>query len=113
MKRIVAVVILLFALSLMALAHGKEKHVMGKVTSISDSSITVETTAKKAVAVEVNDKTKFEKSGAAATLKDLKVGDKVVVQAEVSGDKLVANEVHFGAMKAKQSMEGMKGMDHK
>jgi hypothetical protein len=41
----------------------------------------------------------------------LKVGDKVVVHAEVSGAKLVANEVHFGAMKAKQSMEGMKGMD--
>ena len=46
MKRIVSVVALLFALSLMALAHGKEKHVMGTVTSISDSCITVETTAK-------------------------------------------------------------------
>ena len=107
MKRIVAVVTLLFALSLMALAHGKEKHVMGKVTSISDSSITVETTAKKSVTVDVSDKTKFEKSGAAATLKDLKVGDKVVIHADVSGDKLVAHEVHFGA-KAK-SMEGNGG----
>src|SRR5258708_21474015 len=116
MKRIVAVVTLLFALSLMALAHGNEKHVMGKVTSISDSSITVETTAKKSVTVEVNDKTKFAKSGEAATLKDLKVGDKVVIHAGVSGDKLVANEVQFGAMKGKQSIEVMKGMgdmDHK
>jgi hypothetical protein len=110
MKRIVAVVTLLFALSLMALAHGNEKHVMGKVTGISDSSITVETTAKKSVTVEVSDKTKFEKSGAAATLKDLKIGDKVVIHADVSGGKVVANEVHFGAMKGKQSMEGMKGM---
>jgi preprotein translocase subunit YajC len=116
MKRIVAVLTLLFALSLMALAHENEKHVMGKVTSISDSSITVETTAKKSVTVEVSDKTKFEESGAAATLRDLKVGDKVVIHAGVSGTKLVANEVHFGAMKGKQSMEGMKGMgdmDHK
>jgi preprotein translocase subunit YajC len=111
MKRIVAIVTLLFALSLMALAHGNEKHVMGKVTSISDSSITVETTAKKSVTVEVSDKTKFEKSGAAATLKDLKVGDKVVIHGAVAGTKLVANEVHFGAMKGKQSMEGMKGME--
>ncbi len=111
MKRTVAVVTLLFALSLMALAHGKEKHVMGAVTNISDTSITVETTAKKP-AVEVSDKTKFEKSGAAASLKDLKVGDKVVIHAGVSGTKLVANEVHFGAMKAKP-MEGMEGMDHK
>jgi hypothetical protein len=57
----------------------------------------------------VSDKTKFEKSGAAATLKDLKVGDKVVIHAGVSDTKLVANEVHFGAMKGKQSMEGMEG----
>ena len=116
MKRTLAVATLLFALSLMALAHGKEKHVMGKVTSISDSSITVETTAKKSVTVEVSEKTKFEKSGSPAALKDLKVGDKVVVHADVSGDKLVANEVHFGAMKAKQPTDGMKGMesmDHK
>jgi hypothetical protein len=95
----------------MALAHGNEKHVMGKVTGISDSSITVETTAKKSVTVEVSDKTKFEKSGAAAALKDLKVGDKVVIHARVSGNKLVANEINFGAMKGKQSMEGMKGME--
>ena len=115
MKRIIPVVALLFTLSLLALAHGKEKHVMGTVTNISDNSITVETSAKKSVTVEVNDKTKFEKSGAASTLKDLKVGDKVVVHADVSDNKLVANEVHFGA-KAKTSMEGMKGMegmDHK
>ena len=116
MKRTVAVVSLLFVLSVMGLAHGKEKHVMGTITSISDSSITVETTAKKSVTVDVSDKTKFKNSGSPATLKDLKVGDKVVVHADVSGDKLVANEVHFGAMKPKKSMEGMKGMegmDHK
>ncbi len=111
MKRTVAVVALLFALSVIALAHGKEKHVMGKVTNVSDNSITVESTSKKSVTVEVTDKTKFEKNDAPAALKDLKVGDKVVIHADVSGDKLVANEVHFGTMKGKQSMEGMKGMD--
>ena|SRR2546425_10481278 len=68
MKRTLAVGALLFVLSVMALAHGKEKHVMGTVTSISDSSITVESTAKKSVTVDVNDKTKFEKSGSPATL---------------------------------------------
>ena len=111
MKRTVAVVTLLFTLSLIALAHGKEKHVMGTVTSISDSSITVETKDKTSVTVDVSDKTKFEESGSATTLKDLKVGDRVVVHADVSGGKLVANEIHFGAMKGKKSMEGMKGME--
>src|SRR2546428_12868176 len=99
MERTVAVVTLLFALSVMVLARGKEKHVMGKVTSTSANSITVETTSKQSVTVEANDKTKFEKSGAAATLKDLKASDKVVSHAVVSGDKLVASEAPFGAMK--------------
>lgn len=116
MKRTVEVLTLLFLLSVMAFAHGNEKHVMGTVTNIAENSITVETTSKQSVTVEVSDKTKFEKSGASATLKDLKVGDKVVIHAAVSGDKLVANDVRFGAMKKQQSMEGMKGMesmDHK
>ena len=114
MKRTLAVVALLFAISTMALAHGKEKHVMGTVTGISDSSITIETTAKKSVTVDVSRKTKFEKSGVPATVKDLKIGDKVVIHADVSGDKLVAHEVHFGAKaKSMEGMKGMQGMDHK
>jgi len=110
MKKPVAVLTLLFALSVMVLAHGKEKHVMGTVTSIGENSITVETTSKKAVTVEVSDKTKFEKSGSPATLKDLRVGDRVVVHADTAGDKLIANEVQFGAQKGKQSMHNMNGM---
>jgi hypothetical protein len=110
MKRVTAVVTLMFTLTLIALAHGREKHVMGTVTDISKTSITVETTAKQSVTVEVNDKTKFEKSGSAATLKDLRVGDKVVVHADISDNRLVASEIRFGS-KGKQPMEGMKGMD--
>jgi len=113
MKRTIAVVVLLLTLSLMALAHGNEKHVMGTVTHISDNSFTVETTAKKSVTADVSDTTKFEKSGAVATLKDLKVGDKVVIHADGSSGKLVAHEVRFGTMKGKQSTKGMEGMDHK
>ena len=114
MKRTIAVVTLLFAISSMALAHGKEKHVMGTVTNISENSITVETPDKKSISVEVTDKTKFEKSGSPATIKDLKVGDKVVVHADVSDNKLVANEVQFGAKaKSMEGMKGMEGMDHK
>src|SRR5438034_9361534 len=115
MKGTIAVVaLLLFTLSLIAFAHGKEKHVMGTVTSITDTSISVETTAKQSVTVEVNDKTKFEKSGAAAAAKDLKVGDKVVIHADASGDKLIGSEVQFG--KKEKSMKGrkaMRGKDHK
>ena len=112
MKRMIAVVSLVVAFSLMAFAHGNEKHVMGTVTSISDTAITLETTAKKAVTVSVSAETKFQKSGVAATIKDLKVGDKVVIHASGTDGKLTAHEIHFGTMKKMDSMKNMPGMDH-
>ncbi len=111
MKRTVAVFALALALSAIAFAHGNEKHVMGTVTSISHNSITVETTSKKTVTVTVSPATKFQKSGSPAALKDLKVGDKVVIHATGPEPKLVAAEVRFGTM-TKDNMSGMKGMDH-
>ena len=85
MKRTLAVFALMLALSAITFAHGNEKHVMGTVTSISDNSITVETTSKKEVTVTVSAATKFQKSGSPAALKDLKVGDKVVIHATGPG----------------------------
>ena len=111
MKRTVAVFALALALSTIAFAHGNERHVMGTVTSISDKSITVETTSKKMVTVTLRATTKFQKSGSPAALKDPKVGDKVVIHATGSEGKLVAAEVRFGTMR-KDNMSGMKGTDH-
>jgi hypothetical protein len=42
--------------------------------------------------------TKYEKSGAAASMKDLKIGDRVVIHAAMMNNKLMANEVSFGAV---------------
>ena len=84
----------------LALAHGNEEHVMGTVTKITASSITVQTTAKQIVEVAVNEKTKFEKSGQAATLHDLTVGDRVVIHAGKSGNRLTAHTVKFGPAQA-------------
>ena len=42
------------------------------------------------------------------TVKDLKVGDRVVIHATGPEDKLVASEVRFGSM----PKEGMSGVDH-
>ncbi len=111
MKRTVAVFALALALSAIAFAHGNEKHVMGTVTSISHNSFTVETTSNKMVTVTLSAATKFQKSGSPAALKDLKVGDKVVIHATGPEQKLVAAEVRFGTM-TKDNMSGMKGMDH-
>jgi cell division protein FtsL len=98
MKRIILLVAMLVLAAGTAFAHGKEQHVMGKVTAMTDSSITAQTKAKEPVTVYIMAETKYEKSSAAASMKDLKVGDRVVIHARKMGDKFMANEVHFGVM---------------
>ena len=97
MKPQILIVLACLWLVPLALAHGNDEHVMGTVTKITASSITVETTAKKTVEVDVTDKTQFEKSGQPATIQDLKVGDRVVIHAGKSQNKLTARTVKFGA----------------
>src|SRR5713226_503257 len=97
MKRLAAVVVVLVFTVGLALAHGNEQHIMGKVTHISENSITVETVRKETKTVKFTSETKFVKSGSPASVKDLKVGDGVVIHAEKKGERLEAREVHFGA----------------
>lgn len=100
MKRMILLVAVVVLAVGTAFGHGKEQHVMGTVTAMTDSSITVQTKAKDPVTVYTMPTTKYEKSGGAAGMTDLKVGDRVVIHADKMGDKLMANEVHFGVMKS-------------
>ena len=99
-KKIFSVAILIAIFTSVALAHGDYTHVMGTVTKIADTEVTVETTDKQVTVVKIASTTTFLKSGAAATLKDLKVGDRVVIHAKPVGTDLVAHEVRFGKMPA-------------
>jgi hypothetical protein len=65
----------------------------------------------KTVTVTLSAATKFQKSDSLASLKDLKVGDRVVIHATGPEDKLVATEVRFGPM-TKDDIAGMEAMDH-
>ncbi len=97
MKRTILLLVLVVFAAGATLAHGKEEHLMGTVTAMTDSSITVQTKAKDPIVVYTIAETKYEKSGAAASMKELKLGDRVVIHAARINDKLVANEVQFGA----------------
>ena len=77
-------------------AHGGDEHVMGTITKITGKSITVETKDKKSIEVRLTPDTKYVKGEQAAALKELKVGDRVVINAKKSGDKLVATMVKIG-----------------
>jgi Cu/Ag efflux protein CusF len=94
-RKTAATVILVLVLSELVLAHGNQQHIMGTVTSISESSITVENGPKQTQTVAITDKTKFIQGDARATVKDLKVGDRVVIHAEKQGEKLTATTIRF------------------
>jgi hypothetical protein len=86
-------------LAMASFAHEGNEHVMGTVMAISANSITVQSTGKppKTTTVSVVSSTMFMKSAAHASLKDLKVGDRVVVEAKQNKDnKLEAVSVTFG-----------------
>jgi len=84
------------SLAAVAFAHGTDKHVLGTVTKITDTEITVETQSKEVQVLKIAPDTSFVKSGASATFKDLKVGDRVVIHAKPVGSDLIAHEVRFG-----------------
>ena len=113
MKRMVAISMVVLCVAVVTWARGNEKHIMGTVTAISANSITVQTAGKEAktITVSVVSSTKFLKSGANASLKDLKVGDRVVIYAKPTGDKLEAATVKFGKPPHTE-MRPMSGMSH-
>ena len=97
LRRILALLALI-SMAAVAFAHGTDKHVLGTVTKITDTEITVESQSKEVQVVKIAPDTSFVKSGASATVKDLKIGDRVVIHAKPVGSDLIAHEVRFGKM---------------
>jgi protein involved in polysaccharide export with SLBB domain len=77
------------------LALGDQVQVRGTVSKIAESSITVATMSGETKTVNIVAATKFIKSGAPATLKDLQEGDRAVIEATTVGENLEASEVRF------------------
>jgi hypothetical protein len=93
-RSLIAVLLLLLMPALMH-AHGGMIHVMGTVTALTDTSITVETADKKTVQVGLTDATTFQNGSKPSAKKELKVGDRVVVHAVNVKGALQAHEVRF------------------
>lgn len=77
-------------------AHGDQLHVMGTVTQIDATSITVKTTTGEITTVMIVAETKFVKGASTVTQQDVKVGDRVVIHAKPEGNMLHAAEVRIG-----------------
>ena len=78
-------------------AHGYAVHVSGTVTQINGRSVTVQPVAKgaKVVTFTVADHTEIDRGKKVASLADLKVGDRVVV--EIPKEKTEAESIKIGA----------------
>ena len=98
MKRLLPLVaaLALKAGSAYAQHHGMIR-VMATVASVTDTTITVDTPDGKSQTVVLTPDTQYTKMDTAITLKDIKVGDQVVIQTTRKDDHLTAVKVKVGA----------------
>ena len=96
MAKRIACMISALALAGAMFAHEGAEHVTGTVKSIAPGSLTVETTKHETLTIMLSPKTEVMKSKAKGDIKDLKVGDRVVVHAAHGKSRLEAQEVDFG-----------------
>ena len=94
-RRIILAGLLLVCGTVLLHAHGGMTHVMGTVTAMSGNSVTIETTDKKTIEVQLTDTTTFMNGSRPGNRKELKVGDRVVIHAMKVKDVLQAHEVRY------------------
>lgn len=81
-----------------AFAHNGIEHVMGTLSAKTSNSVTVETVKHTKVTVLLDPSTTYSFNDKNATLGDLKLGERVVVNAkDDSNDKMHAVSVRWGA----------------
>lgn len=100
-KKIFSVLTAAAALTLGAVttfAHNGIEHVMGTLSAKSDTSVTVDTVKHTKVTVLLDKATTYSFNDKAATFNDLKIGERVVVNAkEDSNEKLHGVSIRWGA----------------
>jgi len=81
------------------LAHGNATHLMGTVTAVGKDTVTIQDKDGKSVVVMVGKTTKYLKAKKPATVEDMKVGTRVVIDAEMDQKTkmFAAEEIQLGA----------------
>lgn len=98
LTRSLVLALTLLTISIAAFSHNGMEHVIGTVSAVQDTSVTVNTIQHKSVTVMIDPSTKFDQNNAPGTLKDLKVGDRVVIHAkENESGKLIAVTIKWGS----------------
>jgi hypothetical protein len=111
MKKIVGVVLAMTFSAALAYAHGDAEHVRGTVTSVSATSISVQTPDKKTRTISLDAKAMVMRGSSHLTMGDVKVGDRVVI--DVDKKTSLATEITLGAAKAASTAKGSDEHAHK
>ena len=84
------------------LAHGNATHLMGTVTAVGKDTVTIEDKDGKPLVVMLEKTTKYFKSKKPATIDEIKVGTRVVIDAEMNQKMKMysAEEIQIGAANA-------------
>ena len=104
MKKVLASLFMLVLMVSSAYAKNGMENVKGTVASLANSSVTLTSTGGKKQTVTTTADTKYTKMDAAIAMKDIKVGDHVVIQATKKDGKLIAATVQVDM----GNMPGMK-----
>ena len=102
MKRGIVVLSMFVALAFMGrvLAHeGHEHKVMGTVAAMDDKRIEVTTKDEHKTSVSLDGETKYFRGKSETTAGDVKVGERVVIEAIEKGGKMMAREVRLAEHK--------------
>jgi hypothetical protein len=98
-KRLMCFIVTILVSTGLVLAHGNATHIMGTITAINGGHVTVKTQDGKSEMVMLEKTTKYLAGSKAATLADLKVGTRVVIDAKMDQKMKMysAEEVRIGA----------------
>ena len=99
MKKLLVLILTLGLFAGAAYAHNGMVHVMGTVTAVSDTSISVRATSGATQNVILTSQTKYLRGDQPVTLKDIQPGDRIVIHATKKGNQLVAVEPKVGEKK--------------
>jgi len=100
-RTLLAIVVAVVLAGGVAFAHGNAEHVRGTVTNVSDTAITVQVSAKQTRTITINAKTMVMRGDAHLSVKDVQVGDRVVL--DVDRKTSIASEVKLATAAAAAS----------
>jgi len=96
-QRAIVAMACLALLSITASAHGDEIHVIGIVSKVSPTGVSVKTKDGKMIEVGFGDKTTYMRLKQPIDKGSIKVGDRIVIHAIKVKENLVAHTVELGS----------------